>query len=343
MSHVGAQLAPLRGDGTVGELDEVEGVVDIALQVLHCHVGVGVLVVVLILAGESYGEDGQWLCADLLGEEEVLIEAQTQGLVVVGEEAVGEGVSPAVLVQGAVLGCAHAVLPLVACVEVGAFHDAAAGEAEHAGLQVGEVLHEVCAQSVPVVLGEEGYVVEVYALRTFLYIYAQQSLGVSLGRGECGGVLRPLVGGDVDGLLGDDVVLGVHQFHAYLALLAVHEVEACVYGEVILHVLLQSHAEVAAVLDAGLLLACPCALEGHIVRVVLEGGLHVAHGHVAEGAPSHQSLWELEGSVLYHLCVETAVGSEVDVLEEDAVHGGLYLHAGLVGDYGKLVLGEGSE
>ena len=63
--------------------------------------------------------------------------------------------------------------------------------------------------------------------------------------------------------------------------------------------------------------------EDHIVRIALEGGIFLADGNASEGLPPHQRLRKLERAVLYKLGIETAVGSEVDVFEEDAVHRGL--------------------
>jgi hypothetical protein len=78
-----------------------------------------------------------------------------------------ERVVPTVLVQRTVLGVTHGVLPLIACGKVSTFHDTSAGEAEDARVKILEVLHKVSAQSVPVVFGEERYVVEVDRLTTF--------------------------------------------------------------------------------------------------------------------------------------------------------------------------------
>ena len=75
-----------------------------------------------------------------------------------------ERIVPAVLVERTVLGIAHRVFPLIACFEVGTFHDTSARETEDAGMQIFERLHQVGTQSVPVVFGEERHMVEVHAI-----------------------------------------------------------------------------------------------------------------------------------------------------------------------------------
>ena len=161
MAHVGTHLAPLAADWTVGELHEVEGILDIVVEVIDSYVyaflrGIGVLE----LAGESAGDDGQGLGTEVLTELEELEEAEAVGLEVVGIEAVAEGVVPAVLVQGTVLHGSHAVLPLVARLKVGTLDDTAAREAEHARVHVAESLSQVATHAVltafPGVGGEEG-------------------------------------------------------------------------------------------------------------------------------------------------------------------------------------------
>ncbi len=118
-----------------------------------------------------------------------------------------EGISPAVLVQRTVLRSTHRVLPLITGIEVGSLYDTSARETEDAWLQVGKILYEVGTETIPVVLWEERDVVEVYALRTFLQIYTHQTLGIGLRRSKGSGKLLPLIIGDVDDLLGNDIIL----------------------------------------------------------------------------------------------------------------------------------------
>ena len=334
VAHVGTQFTPLRIGSAVAELDEVEAVVDVGLQVggSHMHAG-GILVVVLILAGQSDVEDGQRLGTDVLRQAEQLVEAHAVGLEVVGEEAVGEGVVPAVLIQRTVLNRSHGVLPLVARGEVGALYDAAAGEAEHAGMQVLQVLNEVGTEaSLPGVGGEERHVVEVDALLAF-QIDAHEALGIGLRGSDLGGVFLPILTGNVDGLLGHHLVVAAHEFDANLG--GAGAVGAGIDGELIAQVLLQTHAEVAVVLQSGELLAVAVVLQHGVVGIAVEGGVGLSERDVAEHVPALQAAAlalaagrdvqrSLEGAILHELGIKAAVGTEVDVLEEDAVHRGLY-------------------
>ena len=56
MPHIGTELTPLRGDRTIGKLDEVECIVDIALKILDCYMCIRILIIVLILASQTYRE-----------------------------------------------------------------------------------------------------------------------------------------------------------------------------------------------------------------------------------------------------------------------------------------------
>ena len=55
------------------------------------------------------------------------------------------------------------------------------------------------------------------------------------------------------------------------------------------------------------------------MRIVLEGSV-VTDFDIAGRVPTHPRVLEFEGTVLDHFGIEAAIGSEVDVLEEDAVH-----------------------
>ena len=166
-----------------------------------------ILIIVLILASQTYRENWQWLSTNLLRKEEVLVEAQAQRLIVVREKAMWEGISPAVLVQRTVLRSTHRVLPLITGIEVGSLYDTSARETEDAWLQVSQILYEVGTETIPVVLWEERDMVEVYALRTLLQIYSHQSLRIGLRRSKGSSKLLPFIIGDVDDLLGNDIIL----------------------------------------------------------------------------------------------------------------------------------------
>ena len=68
---------------------------------------------------------------------------------------------PTILVQRTVLNGAHRILPLIACIEICAFDNASAREAEHSRMQVGQGLCQVATHTVLAVLesvdGEQRY------------------------------------------------------------------------------------------------------------------------------------------------------------------------------------------
>ena len=55
------------------------------------------------------------------------------------------------------------------------------------------------------------------------------------------------------------------------------------------------------------------------MRIVFEGSV-IPDFDIAGRVPAHPRVLEFEGTVLDHLGIEATIGSEVDVLEEDAVH-----------------------
>ena len=337
MAHVGSQFAPLGGGGAIGKLYQVECIVYVRLQVVKAHVGVLVIVFVLELAGQSATQYGQRFGSDFFREQEKLVESQSVGLVVVGVETVGECVVPAVFVEGTVFHRAHRVFPLIARGQIGALHDATAGEAEDARMQVFEVFHEVGAQSVPVVFGEERHVVKVNALVGHQE-YAHQPLGIGLVGSECGGVFLPFVVGHGDSVAGDGYVVRTDKFHAEAGRAPLQVGDAGIDGEVVVHTFFQAHAEEAAVFQTRHLLRVPRTPQRHIVRVALEGRFLVGHTHVSESIPAHQPVRELKRAVFHHLGVEAAIGPEIDVFKEYAIHRRLY-GAARTGIYRKPVLG----
>ena len=92
MAHFSTQRSPLiLGRVAVGELDQVQHIVDIGLQFVHRRMAG----LVLELAGQSDIKYRQRLGSDLLGQQEIFVEPQSVTLEVVGEEAVRERVVPA--------------------------------------------------------------------------------------------------------------------------------------------------------------------------------------------------------------------------------------------------------
>ena len=89
VSHLGALLTPCGVDVAVGKLDKVETILYIRLQILNGYVCRRV-VGVLELASHTYVEHRQRLGANVLRQEEVLVEAQSVALIIIGEETIVE-------------------------------------------------------------------------------------------------------------------------------------------------------------------------------------------------------------------------------------------------------------
>ena len=62
--------------------------------------------------------------------------------------------------------------------------------------------------------------------------------------------------------------------------------------------------------------------------------------HIAESSPTHKRVVKLKRAVLYKLRIESAVGSVVYILKEQAVHGLLHRNAGVLRLYLKRRLGQ---
>ena len=83
-------------------------------------------------------------------------------------------------------------------------------------MQVLQVLNEVGTEAaLPGVGGEERHVVEVDTLLAF-QIDAHEALGIGARGGDVGGVLLPILTGNIYGLLGHHLVVAAHEFDANL-------------------------------------------------------------------------------------------------------------------------------
>ena len=320
MSHLGTQLSPGGSSGAIGEFDKVEGILHVEVELVEGH-----HFVALVLAGEAATENGKRFGSEILTQQEVFVVAQTQTLEIVGESLVLEGVVPAVLIQRTVLHRAHGVLPLVAGGKGVALDDAAAGEAEDAGVEVIERLGEVGTQTVLSVLpgldGEERDVVHVHRTLRQQH-HAQTRVGIGEGGAEEDGLLLPAVAADFDFLGQQILAAGVQQLNGELHGASIGS--AGIGSETVFLALLEADATETFVVEPG---TQPTAVvdDAHVVGIAVEAGLGVLHRDVAKGYPANEGLRELEGAVLHQFSVESAVGTEVDVFEEDAVHRGLYL------------------
>ena len=206
--HFCADLAPRGIHGAIGKFNQVQGILDEGLELVQRAVGFGVLV--LELAGEAAAQDGERLRANFFAELEELKEAQAVALVIVGVEAVGEGVFPAVLVEGTVFHRAHGVFPVVAGLQVRAFHNAAAGEAENARAEVVQGLGQVFAKTVlmahPGIYREQGNMLQVCGSTLSHQENAEDALIQRLVRVKDELVFLPVFSAHLEGVLAKEVI-----------------------------------------------------------------------------------------------------------------------------------------
>ena len=326
MAHFGTELTPLGVRTAIGKFYQVQGILYIFIQLVHRLMSAQVIV--LVLASQTHTEDRQWLGTYFLGEQEVLIEAQTVALVVVGIETVREGVLPAVLVQRTVLHRSHGVFPLVTGSQVGTLHNAATRETEHTRFQVGQCLCQILTHAVlmplPGIYWEEGYMFQVYCLRAFQEDTQHSLLAIFCSlHGD--GIFLPLAG--IYGyflLVKIHVSMSgaeqVHQFHPYFGRSAIGY--TCPHRETVFFILLDTDAEETLIFQHGTLVRMSRVGQTYVVRVPVERTV-LSNRYVSGAFPSLQSLWELKGTVLHQLGIETAVGCKVDVFKENAIHGRL--------------------
>jgi hypothetical protein len=75
MTHLCAKLTPFCGNVTVGELDEVESILDITVKVAYCHMCI--LCLILELACKTAAEYWKRLSTNLFRKEEIFIKTET--------------------------------------------------------------------------------------------------------------------------------------------------------------------------------------------------------------------------------------------------------------------------
>ena len=354
MAHLGTHLSPFAFGGTVGELYEVQGVLDIALKVFQGAVWMP-LWVILELAGHATAYNGDGLCANFFGKAEVLKETEAAALVVVREHALEGAVVPAVDVYGTVFNGAHGVFPLVAVLKVGAFHDAAAGETEDAGVEVCEGLRQILPEAVfiPVkhICGEKGDVLNVHGgFRVFVPEEKAEGAFLKRFRRSDGSlILCPLAA--LNGDFGKGKVLvfhlaaGIHKDGGKAGFLRLSG-RAGPKGELVACTLFIAYPKPAFVLEAALHGGVGGCFQAYVVGVALKGGTFSKDFHFAEGFPVLEGIVVLEGTVGNLFGIQAAVGRKVYVFQKNSVHGGLDGDARGVSVHHKVVsagLGKGRD
>ena len=272
VSHLGTQFAPCRSVGTIGKLNQIDGILDVWVEVFNGHmIGGFAFDRILELAGHAAVEHGERFGSKIFAELEILEEAKTIGLIVVGVEAVVEFILPAVEVQGAVLDGTNCVFPLITIGEVGTFDDAATRETEDAGMQIIKSLSQVLTHATGAVLprlgGEETHMLKVDAwtidgILWFLEIAvaqedAEHAVLAGSKWGEVHFVLFPFVAFDCNLGRSQLVLIEVERLVADLyleiCLVAGFLGHTGIDGELIGLALLDRNAKEALVFDGGML------------------------------------------------------------------------------------------
>ena len=201
-------------------------------------------------------------------------------------------------------------------------------------MKVVESLSKVAAHTVLAVfervLREEAHVLQSHAV---LALQQESEIGFlhGLGRLKYEFILLPFVAADLQFGSGKFLVLLhcalVHERHLHVGVAAHSLSPDC---EAIFLVLIDADAEVAFVLQTGSRIVMAGIVEHHVMRTTLEGSV-VLHFKLAESLPAHKSIRKFERAVLHQLAVQSAVGSIIDIFEEDAVHGRLHRRPHLLG------------
>ena len=325
MTHVGTQFCPhVLGWVTIGKLNQVEHIVDVGLQLIHRHMGIATIAAILELAGETHTHHRQGFCTNLLRQLEILEEAQSVALEIVGEVAMGESVVPTVLVQRTVLHRTHRVLPLIAGGKVRTLHDATAREAEHTRMQLLEALRQVLTHTVLMTLvsinREEAHVLHI---RRHLAVAPHTQM--RLGKGSVGledrRIFLPFSAAHLHTAIAQLLVIAhrgiIHQVNPQFGSTAIGHTSP--HREAVLFTALHAHAEEAMILNHRVLVAVSRRSQPHIVRILVERAI-ILQRHLARDVPTSKVVRELKRAVLHQFAIQTAISGIVDVLEEDAIH-----------------------
>ena len=218
-------------------------------------------------------------------------------------------------------------------------------------MKVGKSLSEVFAHTVlttlPSVCREHAHVLNIYGRdwRPEVFAlgmseeYAEMSVVHSLARLDGDGVFLPFLAFHIDVVRGKLLMFThciiIHELHLKHGFTAFRT--ASIEREAVSSVLLDSHSEESFVLYTSALMRMTRVRETHIVRVTVKRTTLIQHLEFSERNPSHKRIRKLKGAILYHLGIETAVGSVIYVFKEDAVHSALDRSTYLLGLYDHLI------
>ena len=334
VAHLCSYLTPLGVRTSVCKLDKVDCILDVRSELLYRH-----NLSALELAGHSAADHWKRSSSEILCKEEHLIESHSCALEIVRSSPVLEDVVPSVFIKRTVLHWTNTLLPFVSGVKAVSFDDTAARESEESRLQViqrlGKVLPEAVFPAFPGVHREKGYMVELHCSLA-LKQDSELAVGICERSSHIYGDLVPAFALHVH-IYPIISVISVrsHQFR-----LQCHRpvlVGPYVRRKAVLLARLKADAPISFIVDSG---PEPSSIVGntHVMRVSVKARVFVLNADQTERCPAYEAVRELERTVLHELGIKSAVGSEVDVLEEYTVHfrryilaGSLHIHAEMVG------------
>ena len=319
MSHIGTHLSPLGGCSTVGKLDEVEGILHVRAEFSK-----GNHFVAFVLAGQPAAQYRQRLCTEVFTQQEIFVKAKSVTLEIIRESFMLECIVPAIFVQRTVLYRTHGILPLITGGKAVAFDDTTAGKTEYSGIEVIEGLYQVGTQSIltllPSVHREERDVVHIY--RTLrLQHNTQTRANIGKRSFQHSRQLLPFTAFHFQFLLQEILSVGIHQFDGKLHWFGIRRTD--IGGETVIFSFFQADATITFIIQSGTQKTAVIG-NAHIMRIAVEAGPLVLYRHLAERYPPHQRLRELKRAVLYQFGIQTTVRTEIDVFEEDSIHGRIY-------------------
>ena len=313
MAGIGTHPGPLgRGRVAVSPLDEVQQLVDIGRHVGHGDAALlsaeALGVVGRVLAGDAGSQHGQRLGTDVLAELEILVEAEATRLVVVPDVEVGL----------ACLQRAHRLVPVIDVLETLSVAHAAAREAHELGMERGDGLGQVLAQTVLTaherLAGEQRDHIDAHVGCLQRYDGQAGFVAAALG-GERSSILLPVRSAGLQLALCQHGAVLSYQLDEEVLLLTTGK---DIHGEVVFLARFNDHSVPALVPERVVPKQGVVGVVGmqRMVGADLDGSGGVPGGGGVPAAVVLRGV--LEVAVLHHLSIETTVGSIADVLEEDA-------------------------
>ena len=133
MSHIRTNFSPSSRNITIGKFNQIQCILYIRIKFGQADLLVGII---LILAYQSAVQNRQRFGAYILRQLEILKEAQSVSLEIIGEETMLERIMPAVFIQRTILYRTYCFFPFVTGSLIRTFYNTAAGKTENTGFDI---------------------------------------------------------------------------------------------------------------------------------------------------------------------------------------------------------------